>query len=326
MFHYQRHPERFSERFGALIPLICLDSGINKPFDRAAKEFAEEAPLVFVRLLGMVPPGVDVRLEQLRPETAPQVVMPDYVASLAIPGQEICTLHVEFFLQYRRDIPATMARYGGSLAWQYQRPVQSVLLLLHREGVPDQIPASGEYAIGETRTVHPFRTVRLWELDPEPVLTAGNPGLLPWALLMRLGRDEAVRLGSELGRTGNEQWVARFLTLGSLRYDRKELEKMLGGQKMGLVEVIMEGSSLVREARDQARVEGRAEGKAEGQFEETRRLLRVALAERFPGLEQATALDQIATLADLDPLFIQALRTTDRAAMEQAIQSAARQV
>ena len=102
---------------------------------------------------------------------------------------------------------------------------------------------------------------------------------------------------------------------------------------MGLVEVIMEGSRLVREARDQARiegkvegkVEGKAEGKAEGQHEEARRLLRVALAERFPGLEQATALDQIAALADLESLFSQALRTTDRAAMERAIHGTAPQ-
>ena len=180
-----------------------MHPGINKPFDRIAKEFADEAPLLFLHLLGIAPPGSKVVLEPLRPETAPQVVMPDYVASLSIDGKNPCIFHVEFFLQYRKDVPTTMARYGGSLAWQYLRPVTSILLLLKDDSVPDDVPAFGEFGIGETRLRHPFRTVRLWDLDPEPVLTSGDPALLPWALLMKLGRDEAVRLGAQVGDSGN---------------------------------------------------------------------------------------------------------------------------
>ena len=310
-----------------------MHPGINKPFDRIAKEFAEEAPLLFLHLLGIAPPGSKVVLEPLRPETAPQVVMPDYVASLSIDGKNPCIFHVEFFLQYRKDVPTTMARYGGSLAWQYLRPVKSILLLLRDEGVPDDIPASGEFAFGETRLTHPFRTVRLWDLDPEPVLSSGDPGLLPWALLMKLGRDEAVRLGAEVGGSGNEQWIARFLTLGSLRYHRHELEQMLGGggPQMGLVEAIMQGSSLVREAvqeeREQGRVEGEAQGlargEAKGQAEEARRLLRMALADRFPGLETMPEIDRIANIPDLESLLIQhAIRSLDRDSVAQAILSA----
>lgn len=317
-----------------------MDPGINKPFDRIAKEFAEEAPLVFLRLLGMVPPGVEVKLEPLRPETAPNVVMPDYVASLTVAEQAVRTFHVEFFLKYGREIPSIVARYGGSLAWQYRRPVDSVLFLLQPHGVPDEIPARGEFVIGDTVTTHPFRTVRLWELDPEPVLAAGDPGLLPWAVLMRLGRNEAARLGEQIARTGNERWVARFLTLGSLRYHRSELEQMLGGPRMGLVEVIMEGSSLVREFSERAagaalaegtakglaegKAKGLAEGRTEGQVSEARRLVRLALAESFPGLEQMPELDSIHDVAALESLLLRhALRGTDRAVVERAIRAAA---
>ena len=85
--------------------------------------------MVLLRLLGIAGPGVEITLEPLRVETAPPVMMPDYVAALTIAGQEPCTFHIEFVLKYRKEVPETIARYGGNLAWQYQRPVRSVLLL-----------------------------------------------------------------------------------------------------------------------------------------------------------------------------------------------------
>jgi hypothetical protein len=77
------------------------NNSINKPFDRIAKEFAEEAPHLFLQILGMVMPGEEVQLEPLRSETAPPMLMPDYVAALRLPDQEPCTFHVEFFVRYR---------------------------------------------------------------------------------------------------------------------------------------------------------------------------------------------------------------------------------
>ncbi len=333
-----------------------MDPGINKPFDRIAKELAEEAPLLFLRILGIAPMDAVLSLDPLRPETAPPVTLPDFVASLSIDGAEPRTLHVEFLLHYRADAPATVARYGGSLAWQYRRPVTSILLMLQRGGVPDIVPEVGEYSIGETTLRHPFRTVRLWELDPEPVLATEDPALFPWALLMRLGREQAEQLGAQVGRSGNEQWIARFLTLGGLRYPRVDLERMIGGPTMGLAEAIVEGSSIFVEAREKAeaearrkgevegrrkgevegrrkgeaegrregevqgRIEGRIEGQRQGQVEGARRLIRLALADRFPGLEVMPELDRIDNAADLETLLLKhVMRSDDRIAVEKAI-------
>ena len=74
---------------------------------------------------------------------------------------------------------------------------------------------------------------------------------------------------------------------------------------MGLVEVIMESSSLVRDAQERARVAGLAEGRVEGPSTEARRLLRLAPSARFPGLETMPELDRIENLADLESLLIQ---------------------
>jgi hypothetical protein len=43
---------------------------VNKPFDRILKGLAEEAPHLFLRLLGIVP-AAGVTLKPLRLETAP---------------------------------------------------------------------------------------------------------------------------------------------------------------------------------------------------------------------------------------------------------------
>ena len=158
--------------------------------------------------------------------------------------------------------------------------------------------------------------------------------MLPWALLMRLGSGEAERLGVEVGRTGNEQWIARFLILGSLRYHKDELKRMLGGVRMGLVEAIVKGSSLFQDEREQAeaiglakgKAEGEAKGKAEGKAEEARRLLRLALADRFPGLETMPELDRIADLAELEFLLLRhAMLAVERSSVERAIRAVAQQ-
>lgn len=129
--------------------------GLNKPFDRIVKAFADEAPALFLRVTGVAPPGAEVDIQPIRPETAPAVILPDYVAVLSVGGGEPFAFHAEFYLDWATDIPRNMARYGGSLAWQYQRLVISVMLLLRRERAPAEVPDTGEYTIGHTRTTHP---------------------------------------------------------------------------------------------------------------------------------------------------------------------------
>ena len=110
---------------------------------------------------------------------------------------------------------------------------------------------------------------------------------------------------------------------------------------MGLAEALYQGSSFFEEDRKQARKElrqARAEvaevkqasnqaskqAKAEGKAEEARRLLRLTLADRFPGLDAMPEIDQISELADLESLLIRhAMRAKNRAAIERTIVAAA---
>ncbi len=307
------------------------DSGINKPFDRILKSFADEAPVLLVRLLGVIPVGAEVEIQPLRPETAPSVVLPDYVAMLRTPSGEWSIFHAEFQYKYHRDLPQDMARYGGSLAWQYRSAVESVLVLL-RPDVPVEIPEVGYYNIGRTHTTHPFTVVRLWEIDPAPVLETNNPKLLPWALLMKSTDEQVRKIAWVVAHCEDDEAMGRFLTLGSVRYDRSSLDEMLGGGKMGLVRAILDGSSLVREEREQAASEGRVEGKAEGLEEgqakgrtaEARKFLRLLLKKNFPDLESPPEIDHISDVATLDGLIERAFEAPNSDSIRDAILAAAK--
>ena len=111
-------------------------------------------------------------------------------------------------------LPRDMARYGGSLAWQHQIPVESVLVMLRPDRAPAEIPEVGHYDIGVTHTTHPFKVVRLWEIDPTPVLETNDPKLLPWALLMKSTDEQVRKIASILAGQEDDEAVGRFLTLG----------------------------------------------------------------------------------------------------------------
>ena len=311
------------------------DRGVNKPFDRIVKSFADEAPLLFLRLLGIVPPGVEPKITPLRPETGPPIVLPDYVAALQVLAEEPFIFHCEFLWRFIAVALANMARYGSSLACQYNCHVVSILLLLHSKGVPDFIPEVAELQIGRTRLTHPFQVVRLWEIDPGLVLESNDLRLFPWVLLMKSTDEQVRRIGEILSRDGDEEMIARFLTLGSVRYDRKELEEMMGVPRYGLVNAILEGSFFVQEAvaegekrgieqgLEQGLERGLERGLKRGRIEEARRMLRSALQAKFPGLDELAEIDQIGDIAKIEALLIETvIQSTDREATEAAIRAA----
>jgi hypothetical protein len=316
------------------------NDGINKPFDRILKAFADEAPGLLLHLLGLLPAGSEPDIQPLRPETAPAMVLPDYVAVVRAGPDGPTIFHVEFQCNYHQNVPRDMARYGGSLAWQHQTPVKSVLVMLRPDRAPAEIPEEGEYRIGPTHTSHPFKVVRLWEIDPTPVLQTDNPRLLPWALLMRSTDEQVRRIASVVAGQDDDEAVGRFLTLGSVRYDRNSLDEMLGGRKMGLVRAILDGSKIVQEERDQAAAEGEARGEARGQARgealgeargqalgqaaEARKFLRLFLRRRFPELESLAEIDAVSSVQALEAIAESVLDAAGPDSVRAAILAAAK--
>ena len=312
------------------------DSGLNKPFDRFAKQFSDEAPRIFLRVLGIV--DANAKLTPLRPETSPPVMMPDYVADTVVDGEKPFIFHVEFQLYYSGQVPDNLTRRAASLALQHNKRVKTVLLLFHP--APAEVPDFHEIDFGETRISHKYQVVRLSELDPTAILESGDIHLLAWAVPMNSTEEQVRWVARVIAASGNEEAIARFLTVGGIRYDRSVLEEMLGGVSMGFLEVLVEGSSIFREAREQAAMEatkvalkqglkqgleqGIEQGEERGRAGEARALLRSFLREKFPGLETMPEIDSIASVETIESLLMEiAFRATSASALESAIRQAA---
>ncbi|WP_208346609.1 Rpn family recombination-promoting nuclease/putative transposase, partial [Aetokthonos hydrillicola] len=282
------------------------------PFDRLGKKLVEEHPSVILRWLGF--DAATDRMEPLRAETSPPVLVADYVGALTRPGEPLSTLHIEFAVTYRSEHPAKMARYGASLAYQYQRPVHSALILMKESPSAALPPTEGEDSIGSLRVIYPFQTVRLWELDPAPLLE--DPALMPWVLLTRSGREEAQQVARRIVESKKEAIVSEFLTLGRLRYDRGDLEAMLGGSaKMSLTEELIEYSPFCQELIERGAAKGRLQGV---------RQLFVNMAEpKFPGIESMPELQLISNPESFERLIAPVVTGADRTTLEQAIRDAA---
>jgi hypothetical protein len=103
---------------------------MDKPFDRYFKDFADQAPELFLTLVGLLPLPPGWKLETLRPETSPPVLLPGFVALASGPAGERIVLHIEFYLEYADWQPPKMGRYGGSLITQYDCEIASPALQL----------------------------------------------------------------------------------------------------------------------------------------------------------------------------------------------------
>ncbi len=89
---------------------------------------------------------------------------------------------------------------------------------------------------------------------------------------------------------------------------------------MGLIRAILDGSSLVREEREQAAAEGFAEGRAE----EAHGLLRIVRKKKFPELQFLQAIDHISDIETLDGLIERAFEAPHSDSMREAILAAAK--
>ena len=116
---------------------------------------------------------------------------------------------------------------------QHNIRVKSFLVLLDPKRAPDVVPDFGELEWDDTYIRHKYAVGRVWEMDPGPILKSGDLRFLPWAVLMNTTEEEVRWIASKIARSGDEDLIGRFLTIGSIRYDRSVLEEMLGGPRMG---------------------------------------------------------------------------------------------
>lgn len=296
-----------------------------QPWDRNYKLFGQTDLRGLLCVFGGIPLDADIAIEAIPKELIlPGLLIADD-AYLIREGEHRGVLHLEAELRWHKGIPRDMGRYAQALDLRLELPVRSILVLLTRPSAPDPVPDSYEFQRGAMQFRFDYEPVKLWEMDGARIVDMERPRLMPWALLMDIPRDKVRKAGEIVEATMDRELGAQFVTFGTLgkRYDRVELLEMLGRlQPMLLRDEILEQSGFVQhfqkkafergveEGREQGREQGLEQGleaglekgRADGQGEEARRMLRLILSQRFPGLEDSSAIDRLQ-----DPAMIERL-------------------
>jgi len=194
---------------------------------------------------------------------------------------------------------------------------------------PAVVPDEHRIDLDDLQAQVRFRVIRLWEIDPAPVLEWQRPSLWPWVSLMRSSPEILERTARQIASLGDRKTAAEFVVLGGLRYNKNDLAEMLGRVSAMLTNEQLEESSyyqmILEKGMEKGIEKGIEKGMQTGRLEEARRVLRRLLALRFPGLETLPELDAVASPERIESLLEAIVTAGDaeaaRAAIRQAISS-----
>jgi hypothetical protein len=218
-------------------------------------------------------------------------------------------LHLEFVAGHdSATLPRKLHMRHGLLEDRHDIRVRSGAVLLRPEA--DSPRLTGLYVRAfpreEAYLTFRYQVVRVWELEPGPLLTSGLC-LLPLALIADVTEAElpgiikrvGERLSSRRGRKLAEVvWAASYILLG-LRYSPALAAQLFRGV------VSMKESSTYQAILEEGRTEGRAEGRVEGAVAEAKKVLRLLGDKPFgvPDASTATAIEQIDDLGRLEEML-----------------------
>ncbi|MDJ1170729.1 Rpn family recombination-promoting nuclease/putative transposase [Roseofilum sp. BLCC_M154] len=198
-------------------------------YDNACKYLAEKFPESFIQWL--LPQAPTTPVEVLKTELIQEPIRADSLTFLKA-GNQI--LHIEFETRpySQPPLPFRMLDYYVRLKRQYGGSVHQVVIFL-REMVSEQVLLS-KYQDGETR--HPYQVIRLWEQDPNLLLS--SPGLLPLATLSKtteprqLLQQVANRVATIEESKEQADVLACSQVLAGLRFDKKLIRQLLRKETM----------------------------------------------------------------------------------------------
>jgi predicted transposase YdaD len=303
-------------------------------YDQALKLLGERWAADLAALL--IP---DAHLEEVLPGTLPASERRVDWLWRARLGDEPCALHVEFQLRAKPDLAERMYVYASRIFAQYHLPTLGVLVYL----VNTRPLAVSPFVVtlgNRQMFTYPFDVVKLWELDPAPILAGDLAGMLPLVPLMRGALpDQLPRLAERVLETPDLDALARgdllsmVATFGALRFPKTNIWEAMRRSPMfsELIDELIEDSPFLRkihddavaEGREEGREQGREQGREEGSVSEAQTLLRDLARDRFPDLTDAD-LAPIATTTSRERLHALARalpRLPDADAFRQALQA-----
>ena len=242
-------------------------------------------------------------VEIVNPVFASRERRADFVLRYSNPNGNKGILHVEFQRKAIPVMPIRMVEYALSIILAHGQAPLQVLILLENSKAAREMPEA--YEGGGVRVQ--YRVIRLWEQDPDAILSGNFPGLIPLVALMGppenlIDRLEAceVAISEQVELKSKQQdLLAMAVLLSSLQPKAREVvEEFFRSRRM--VD-LMESPLLkdwLREAEEK--------GEAKGEVKEGQRMLIRLLSRKFgelpsfllSDLEAITTADQLEELLD----------------------------
>lgn len=179
------------------------------------------------------------------------------------------------------DVPFRLFHYNAGAFYKLRLPIVSNVVLLRREANSPQI--TGVLTIpgpeGSAYVTFHYNVLRVWELDPE-ILLSGGIGTLPLVPIARVTTDELPHLIERMDERieaeavnetqAAELWTATNILMG-LRYNQDIKAQLLKGVRRMRESITYQ--EILNEGRAEGLAIGREEGREEGHIGEARRIL-----------------------------------------------------
>ena len=159
----------------------------RRSFDSNLRNLAGQYPQDFLHWL--VGNNTTVQ-EVLDPVLVTQERRADLILRYANMGGTSAILHLEFQRKPDADLPLRMAGYTLRIRERYGLMPQQVLIILEESPAASRIP--NLFAEGAARIE--YQVMKLWEADPQVILSGQWPGLIPLVALMGQSQQITERL------------------------------------------------------------------------------------------------------------------------------------
>jgi predicted transposase YdaD len=248
----------------------------------------------------------------------------DRILDIRFEGRPSALLHIEFQMEDDPEMPGRMAEYLieilrllKSFEHTGKRLASAVLYLDPREyrcEDPGFLDVEGDLG---TRIFISYKVVKLWEVDPRPILAMQSPGLCPFVPLMRgnpaelvvESKDKILQTPEETAPLDSKKELLTVLGIMATRAlrDRELVKKLLSEiRTMGenyFIDLLLE----------EGMEKGLEKGLVKGRREEALRILQQFLELRFgePGRDVGPRLQAIDTIDEIESLFEEAVITRD---------------
>lgn len=264
-------------------------------YDSICRFLTSEYPLPFVKWL--LNSG-EINIQVLPTELSVEPIRSDALFQLP---ELNSILHLEFQTvpKSKPSLPVRMLDYWLRIYRKYECPIEQVVIFLKQTDSPAVY--INELAVGNTN--HKYRIIRLWEQDPQPLLT--NPALLPLAVLAAtnapaaLLEQVAVEIDKIEEREQQQNITACVEVLAALRFNKQLIRQYFK-------EELMEESPIYQEIIEK--------GAKKGKMQTLTRILSRRFGTISADLQQRLQALSIEQLDDLSDALFDFVEMSDLAA------------